>query len=245
MAERQVLVEQHGAVRRLVLNRPAQRNALDHATVSKLLDLFAEIDADREAHVVVLAGAGAGFSAGADLKEAKDLRDASSIAAHADLMARLLIRPFLSSKPVVAEIHGFALGAGLGLALACDAVICAEDARLAFPELRHGMVPALVAPSLLRRLGHAAAFEILARGRDIPVARAERLGLVRTAPRADVTNVAMHFAAEVADAPPDLVMALKALLREVGSLAPEAAMAVARETNVAGKLRRLQTEAIS
>lgn len=240
MTEPEILVEQHGAIRRLVLNRPARRNALDHAAIERLLDLFGAIDRDETVRVVVLAGSGAGFSAGADLKEQAGLRDEAAVAAHAELMGRLLLAPWRSLKPVVAEIHGFALGAGLGLALACDAVLCADDAKLAFPEVGHGMVPALVAPSILRRAGHAAAFEFLATGRPIPIARARELGLVRTTPPGEVTAAAMRFAGEVAATPPDLLAALKTLLRDAGSRDPEAAMEVAREANVAGKLRRLR-----
>ena len=243
MTEASVLVEAHGAVRRLVLNRPERRNALDHATIGLLLDLFAEIEGDAGVQAVILAGAGNGFSAGADLKEAKGLRDEAAIAAHADLMSRLLLAPWRCSRPVVADIHGFALGAGLGLALACDAVFCADDARLAFPEVRHGMLPALVAPAILARVGHARAFDILATGRDIPVARASEWGLVKAVPADFVARDAMAFASEVAAVQPDLVTALKSLLRTAGSLDPEAAMQAARAANVAGKLRHLWMEA--
>ncbi|WP_375460048.1 enoyl-CoA hydratase/isomerase family protein [uncultured Enterovirga sp.] len=243
MTEPSVLVETHGAVRRLVLNRPEQRNALGHATIERMLDLFAEIERDAGVHAVILAGTGKGFSAGADLKEAKNLRDEAAIAAHAELMSRLLLAPWRCSRPVVAEVQGFALGAGLGLALACDAVFCAEDARLAFPEVRHGMVPALVAPSILARVGHARAFEILATGREIAVARAAEWELVKAVPAEFVAREAMGFASEVAAVPPHLVAALKALLRTAGSLDPEAAMEAARGANVAGKLTGLRAGA--
>lgn len=240
MAEAPVLVQDLGGVRRLVLNRPAQRNALDHRLIATLLELLAIAERDAAVRVVVLAGADPGFSAGADLKEAKQIADEAAIADHAALMARLMLAPWLCVKPVVAEIRGFALGAGFGLALACDAVFCADDARLGFPETRHGMLPALVAPHLLRRAGHAAAFEILVTGRDVPVARAGALGLVRPVPRDDVENEVARFAEEVAAVPAAITRALKSLLRETGPADPPGAMEIARQANVTDKLRRLR-----
>lgn len=241
MAEPPVLVERETGLARWVLSRPEKRNALDHATIEALLRLFDEVERDETVDVVVLAGAGPGFCAGADLTEAKGLTDEAAIRHHAELMARLLLAPWRATKPVLAEIHGFALGAGLGLALACDAVICADDARIGFPEARHGMVPALVAPSLLRRVGHATAFEILATARDLEVARAVALDLVSSVPAAEVTAVARRLALEIAAHPPGIVPALKALLREAAGREPPGAMAAAIEVNVAGKLSRTRT----
>src|SRR5262245_32784850 len=136
----EVLVDNSGAVRRLMLNRPDKRNARDHRTIEALLSEFERAQRDEAVNVVVLAGAGTGFSAGADLREASGVKDPRAIAHHAELMSRLLLAPWQLRKPVIAEVHGFALGAGFGLTLSCDMALCSDDAVLSFPEIRHGML---------------------------------------------------------------------------------------------------------
>lgn len=234
----ELLVDDNGAVRRLVLNRPDKRNALNHRTIEALLSEFERAETDETVNVVVLAGTGAGFSAGADLREASGLKDAGAIGHHAELMSRLLLAPWQLRKPVIAEVHGFALGAGFGLTLACDMALCADDAILSFPEIRHGMIPALVAPPLLRRVGYARAFEILATAKPVSADDAMRLGLVKAVPqatlRAETTALANALAASGT-----ILRSLKELLRDISDADMLAAAAIAKDTNVSGKLQRL------
>lgn len=237
----EVLVDDSGAVRRLVLNRPDKRNALDHRTIEALLSEFERAERDETVNVVVLVGSGAGFSAGADLREASGLKDARAIAHHAELMSRLLLAPWQLSKPVIAEVHGFALGAGFGLTLSCDMALCSDDAILSFPEIRHDMIPALVAPPLLRRVGYARAFEILATAKPVSAEAAMRLGLVKAVPqaalRAETTALADALAASGT-----ILRSLKELLRGISDADMLAAAAIAKDANVTGKLQRLAGE---
>src|SRR5690606_34367221 len=110
-------------------------------------------------NAIVIAGAGRAFCAGADVKELADTRDEQAIRAHAartvglhEVLSRL-------SKPVVAAVHGLALGGGCGLALACDIVISGESAQFGYPEITRNVVPAIVMPNLVRQVGWKAAFE--------------------------------------------------------------------------------------
>jgi enoyl-CoA hydratase/carnithine racemase len=238
MAE--ILVEDHGPVRRLILSRPEKRNALAHQMIALLLAELERAGRDEAVCALILAGAGAGFSAGADLTEARAATDEAGVRAHADLMGRLLVAPSKLPKPIVAEVHGFALGAGFGLALACDIVVCAKDAVLAFPETPHGMVPALVAPPLARRVGYGAAFELLATAEPVPVERAAALGLVRSSAPENLAAEAQALATRLAAAPAHAIDALKALLQDISGKDMSSAMAIAGEANVAGKLRRLR-----
>lgn len=104
----------------IVLNRPESRNALNSDLMHALYNAFSEADADPSIRVMVLRGEGKGFCAGADLKATAALADESAVRAHAKLMRLLLETPAALNKPLIAQVHGFALGAGFALALACD-----------------------------------------------------------------------------------------------------------------------------
>ena len=154
-----VLIRHSDGVQHLTLNRPDKRNAMSRALIHALKAAFEACDADPAVRVVVLDGAGAGFCAGADLTETGAIATEDGASAHANLIASLLITPRTLSKPVIAQVHGFALGAGCGLALACNSIVCANDARLGYPEMARGVLPALVVPLLVRDVGRKAAFE--------------------------------------------------------------------------------------
>jgi enoyl-CoA hydratase/carnithine racemase len=207
--------EMRGHLRVLRLDRPEKRNALDRATVEALLGAFARA-AEEDCAALVLAAEGAAFCAGADLAEMKALAaDPVAREARAALTVALMEAPGRVPKPVVAAVHGAAMGAGASLALACDAVVLAEDARLGWPEARHGMLPRLVAPVLLRHLGPKPAFDLLATGRALDAAQALSLGLATRVVREDVLlNEACALAEAAAGLPPAAMGALKRMIRE-------------------------------
>ena len=127
-----LLAENHGAVRILTLNRPDKRNALNTALTQTLLDAVRAADVDESVRCVVLAGAGLGFCAGADLSEFKDLTPDKQhlVAARAQLTTDLQTVVSKLKKPVVTAIHGAAMGGGAGLAIAGDMAVMAEGAKL-------------------------------------------------------------------------------------------------------------------
>src|SRR4051794_13828912 len=130
-----LLSEMRGGVSILSLNRPEKRNALNNALCAALLEALQAANADPAVAGGVLTGAGAGFSAGADLGErAVLIEDAAARAARSALSDALLAAPGAMGKPVVAALHGAVVGAGASLALCCDLVIAAEDARFSYPE---------------------------------------------------------------------------------------------------------------
>jgi enoyl-CoA hydratase len=201
-------------VRLLRLDRPAKRNAMDGAMVAALLAALREAGEDNSVVAVVLAGAQGSFSAGADLAEMKQLAaDPQAHQARSALTVALMAAPALVPKPVVAAVQGAAMGAGASLALACDAVAMAEDARLAWPEAKHAMLPRLVAPVLLRHLGPKASFDLLATGRAVGAAEALALGLAtRIVAPADVEAEACAMAAAAALLPPEAMAELKRMV---------------------------------
>jgi enoyl-CoA hydratase/carnithine racemase len=163
-------------VRIIRLDRAEKRNALNRALAETLIAALEQAGVDATTKAVVLAGNGPGFCAGADLAEMKAL-DGEARASRSALTVALLDTPARVPKPVVAAVQGGAMGAGASLALSCDMVVMAEDARLAWPEAKHAMLPRLVAPVLLRHVGPKLGFDLLATGRALGAAEALSLGL--------------------------------------------------------------------
>lgn len=165
----------------LTLARPDVRNALDDVMVQALRDWARETAEDEALRVVVLAGEGPVFCAGADLgwmqrmreyDEARNLEDALAVA---DMFAALAALPV----PVVARVQGGAFGGGAGLLAVSDYVIAATDARIGFTEARVGILPATIAPYVIGRIGDAAARALFLTARRIDAAEARRLALVQ------------------------------------------------------------------
>jgi methylglutaconyl-CoA hydratase len=175
-----VISTRDGRVATLTLNRPARRNVLNQELVVALKRRLDEVEADEGVRVVVLTGAGTTFCAGADLGELRRLREASfeDNLADSKALADLFRRIYLFPKPVVAKVNGHALGGGCGLALVCDIAIASQSARLGFPEVRLGFVPAIVSVFVLRKLGEAAARDLLLRGPVLDAEDARAVGLV-------------------------------------------------------------------
>jgi methylglutaconyl-CoA hydratase len=171
-------------VARITLNRPAERNALDDVMVSELTAAFIAAARDPGVKVVVLAGAGPAFCAGIDAahQERMSAADLEQNRADSQRFATLLRTIYEIRKPVCALVHGPALGAGCGLATVCDFVLASRDrAKFAVSEVRTGMVPALIAPYLIRRVGEGRAREMILRGNAITATEAQDLALITAA----------------------------------------------------------------
>jgi enoyl-CoA hydratase len=232
MAE--LLIEDRGAVRTLTMNRPDKRNALNNTLTEALLEGLRAADADDAVNVIVLTGAGTSFCAGADLSEFKTLvaDNQPLVARRAQLTMSLHeIFPRLT-KPVVSAINGAAIGGGAGLALAADIALMAESAQLAYPEVKHGIVAAIVMPNLVRQIGRKAAFELVATGRTIGARRALELGMVnRVLPDADLMSEALRLAEELAAVSRPAMATTKQLFYQVTELPFADALATGREAN--------------
>jgi methylglutaconyl-CoA hydratase len=192
-----------GSVLTLTLDRPEKRNALSADLVAALTAALRETASDDAVRVVVLAGAGKAFSAGADLAALQALQTASAEAnlADSEALAALFETIYRLPKPVVAKVNGHAIAGGCGLAAVCDFALVAEGAKLGFTETRIGFVPAIVAVFVVRKLGEAVARDLLLRGHLIEAAEAARVGLVTRAVPADaleeaVDAIARELAAE-------------------------------------------------
>ena len=213
---------QSGPVLTLTLDRPEVRNALSAELVGALTEAVEAAGRDESVRVVVLTGTGKAFSAGADLAALQALMTASAEANLADSehLARLFEAIYASPKPVVAKVQGHAIAGGCGLAAVCDLSLVADDATLGFTETRIGFVPAIVSVFVVRKLGEAAARDLLLRGRLLDAAEAARIGLVtRAVPAADLDAETDALCRELATETSASAVALtKRLLADVPSM---------------------------
>jgi len=230
----ELLAEDRGAVRVLTMNRPDKRNALNTALTRALLEGLREADAASPVRCVVLTGAGQGFCAGADLSEFKDLKpeNAGLVEARADLTMQLHLAIPKMAKPVVTAINGAAMGGGAGLAVAGDLAVMAESAKLGYPEVRHGIVAAIVMANLVRQVGRKAAFELVSLGEPVGADRALALGMVnRVVADSELMREALRLAEKLASMDAQALQATKRLFHDAADLPLEEALERGRETN--------------
>ena len=215
-----ILVEQHGAVTLVTLNRPEALNALSSAVLEELIKAFAAFEADATQRCAVLTGAGEkAFAAGADIKELADKPAADFYAG--DMFSRWQTHLVdATRKPWIAAVGGFALGGGCELAMMADFIVAADSAKFGQPEIRLGVVPGMGGSQrLTRAVGRGRAMELILTGRTIDVAEAERIGLVaRVVPAAELLAEALRTAEAIAAMPPLAVMAAKELVNAAQEL---------------------------
>jgi enoyl-CoA hydratase len=203
-----VTVAELDGVRLVTLNRPAARNAIDVGLSEGFAAALAELDAREDLTAAVVTGASGTFCAGMDLKAFAGV-DRATVEQALARMVRWTAR-----KPVIAAVEGFAVGGGCELALACDLIVCARDARLGVPEVRHGLVPAGGALMRLpQRLPFGVVMEMALTGDLLDAERLHVLGLVnRLADPGHAVDVAVELARSVVANAPLAVAASKRLL---------------------------------
>jgi methylglutaconyl-CoA hydratase len=179
----------YGPVCVLTLNRPERRNALGAALIEGLSEALEQAEMDSSIRAVVITGAGPVFCAGMDMKEGGEagstLEAERTEVAREQAIADLLNQVHQLSKPTIAALCGDALAGGAGLATACDFVIASESAHLGYPEVRRGLVAAMVLHDLVRQVGERRARSLLLTGTPITAVQAEQWGLINRVVAAD------------------------------------------------------------
>lgn len=230
-----LLVETRGAVRLLTMNRPAKLNALNADLVHALTDALLEVQDDSAVSVVILAGAGRAFCAGADTSVSRPLtaENRQNLIRHGDAniaLTKLLARV---DKPIIAAVHGYALGAGCGLAFGSDLVVAAESARFGYPELKAGLTASTVTAHAVHLMGRKVAFELLTLCENMLPARAYELGLVnRVVPDDRVIAEAMAIGEKLAGWDQEFLWQTKRTFHRAASLDLEQALEMARDISV-------------
>jgi methylglutaconyl-CoA hydratase len=209
----------------VTLRRPEVHNAFNAQLIEELRTAFTALGDDERLHAVVLTGAGASFSAGADIKM---MQQAVNVSREENVAEALRLADLFEAIntfpcPVVARVNGTAMGGGLGLIAACDLVIAVETARFAFSEVRLGIAPAVIAPYVVRKIGEGQARALFVTGEQFTAARARELGLVHVVVAAQELDTAVEQALHnLLRGGPRALRACKALALQIGALSREA-----------------------
>jgi enoyl-CoA hydratase len=206
---RNLLVERRGAVGIITLNRPQSLNALNAALISELASALDDFESDGAIGAIVLTGSEKAFAAGADVKEMVT-KSYPEIYAE-DFITNGWERVGQCRKPVIAAVAGFALGGGCEIAMMCDIVIAAENARFGQPEITLGTIPGVGGTQRLARfVGKAKAMDLCLTGRMMDATEAERAGLVsRIVPTAELLSEAVKIAERIAQMSRPIAMMVK------------------------------------
>jgi methylglutaconyl-CoA hydratase len=226
MAEALALYEVRPPAALITLNRPERRNALSQPLIRALQEAFERAASDAAVRCVILTGAGTVFCAGMDLAElsesvgrpessAADPNADSSVWKDALRLARLFDLIYTLPKPSIAAVNGAAVAGGAGLVTVCDLALAVPEARIGYPEVRRGLVAAMVMPHLLRHVGERTARYLLLTGETIDAAEAQRSGLVNAvAPAPSLLDQALSWARLIAEGGPQALAKTKDLLHQ-------------------------------
>jgi methylglutaconyl-CoA hydratase len=222
MTYRYLNTRREGAVEYVTLNRPDVRNAFNEDVIAELAAWAARLSSEEEHHhrvrAAVLAGAGKVFCAGADLAWMAKMVHYTEDENLCDAMAMSRMFHALDTLPVplLGRIHGAALGGGSGLAAVCDIVVADDQAVFGFTEVKLGILPAVISPFALAKIGQAAARELFLTGARFAAARAREIGLVHDVVAAgDLDRSVDRYVQEILTAGPEAVAAAKALIPNV------------------------------
>ena len=207
-----------GGVTTIWMNRPDVHNAFNEQLIAELTAACQALDADDAVRVVVLAGRGKSFSAGADLNWMRRAAEASVDANLADArkLAGMLRSLAEMNKPTIARVHGAALGGGMGLASACDICVAGEGAVFATSEVRFGIIPSAISPYVIRAIGARQASRYFQTAERISAARARELGLAHEVVASDALDAKVaEIVTALLQGGPRSQGAAKALIRAV------------------------------
>lgn len=214
-------ITQTGPVATVTMTRPEVHNAFNEALIAELHAAFTDLGSDDSVRVIVLAGEGKSFSVGADLNWMKRMAEASEAENRADArkLTAMLRAVEDCPKPVVARVHGGALGGGSGLTATADIAIAADSAFFGFSEVRFGLAPATIAPYVIERIGPGAALPRFLLGERFDAGTALDIGLVYQVVPDNQLDTAVQSAIDaLLSGSPAAQAAIKGLVRTVGAL---------------------------
>lgn len=219
MSESLVLYESRPPAVVITMNRADKRNALSRSLIAGLTEAFARARDDKSARCVILTAAGSVFCAGMDLAELQEslaaAADSSPVWEDALRLARLYDLIYTLPLPTIAAVNGAAVAGGAGFVTVCDLAVAVPEARFGYPEVRRGLVAAMVMPHLLRHVGERLARYLLLTGELIDAAEAVRTGLINEVwPAAGLADRALALARALAEAGPQALAQTKALLQQ-------------------------------
>jgi methylglutaconyl-CoA hydratase len=214
-------ITRDGSSATVTMARPEVHNAFNETLIAELHAAFTELAADASVRVVILAGEGKSFSAGADLDWMRRMSQASEAdnRADAERLAAMLRAVAACPKPVVARVQGAAIGGGAGLVAAADIAIAAESAHIGFAEVRLGLAPATIAPHVIARIGTGAALPLFLTGERFDGVYAARIGLVhRAVPETELDDLVRQTVEALLAGSPAAQAAIKRMVPRVEAL---------------------------
>lgn len=235
---RNLKIERVGKVAHLRLARTAVHNALDDQLIDELTRAAQELGGDESVRVVILSGEGKSFCAGADIGWMKRVVGYTTEENTADShrLATMLRALDRMPKPLVARVHGVALGGGTGLVSACDVVVASSETRFAFSEVRLGILPAVISPFVLRRVGEGTGRALFLTGERFGAERALAIGLVdRVCERDALDRQVQEVVDHLLLGGPQAQAAIKVLMPEVSGKTPEEAANLTVDANVTAR----------
>lgn len=218
-----VKVTREGAVARVSLNRPDKRNAFDPEMIAAVRAIFEGFVHDDALRVVILSGEGPVFCGGADIgyMQASLAWTPEQNQDDSLKLAGMMKAMNACPVPVIARVHGVALGGGLGAIAACDRVIAADDTKFGFTEVKLGIVPAVISPFVVSKIGETHARALFTTGERFDAVRAIHIGLVHdVVPSANLDATVQSIVGEVLTAGPSATRLAKEIALHVGTLAP-------------------------
>ena len=210
------------------LNRPQVHNAFDSKLIRELTHVFGALDEDSKVRMAVLSGCGKSFCAGGDLNWMRSMKNFSREENVADSKTIAAMYSRISSfrKPLIGVIHGFALGGGSGLVAVCDYVLASENAQFGFTETHIGILPAVIAPYVIEKIGISAARAYFISGMKFSARIAKEIGLVhRTVPSVHLYAASVEVIGEFLKAAPQASKKAKTLIDTLLALSSDKAAA--------------------
>jgi len=215
--------EDRDGVRYLIMNRPEVHNAFNPELISSLTEALRAAESDGAVRMVVITGEGRSFSAGADLNWMKESVTYSEKENYEDAMAMAEMFHTIRclKKPVLARVNGAAIGGGMGIVAASDISVASEKAVFGFSEVKLGLVPAVISPYIVARIGEARARELFITGRRFDAKAAQAMGLVNmSVPHEELDSTVGSYIRDIRTSGPRAVAAAKALLDTVAGFDP-------------------------
>lgn len=203
----------------ITLNRPEVHNAFNRQMMAQLTNHFVDLGGDANTRVIVLKGAGNSFCAGADLEEMKASKSASHTdnLAHAKILSDMFATINACSKPLVSVVHGASFGGGTGLASVSDVVIASHEAMFGLTEVKLGLIPAVIAPYVLSKIGGSHARDLFLSGRKFTAEHALNIGLAHhISPSESLDTTLESVIADFLYAAPHAIAHAKALIAKIG-----------------------------
>lgn len=220
-------IARDGHVATIWMNRPDVRNAFNEQSIAELSHAFRLLDDERTVRAIVLAARGTAFCAGADLNWMKKMAGYSEEENRNDAqaLAAMLHTIYSCSKPTVARVHGDCYAGGMGLVAACDIALAADGVEFCLSEVRLGLIPATIAPYVIRAMGERAAHRYFLTAERFSALEAARIGFVHdTVPADQIDTTLARLTQHLTAASPHALDECKRLLRDIGGETIDAAL---------------------